>query len=157
MTKDRVCANDTALSRRSLLAALPAAGVALASPALAVGSSLSAEAEDPVLPIYRKWCAARAEWLELSELEGNGDFEHPQSLAAEKIENDAFFAMVEMSPTSLEGVAAMAHVFWEVYGPCMPDDAPDYVSATEEPENKLIAAIWRCASGENGLPRQNTY
>ncbi len=51
MTKDRACANSPAMSRRNLLAALPASGVALALPA-------HAQPTTPILRLFEQWKVA---------------------------------------------------------------------------------------------------
>ncbi|WP_187393023.1 hypothetical protein [Maritimibacter fusiformis] len=56
--------------------------------------------------------------------------------------------MIEMTPTSMEGIAALIHVLWSLEGPKL---APVNVEANH-PNCKLMGAIWRYASGQNGLP-----
>ncbi len=55
MIKDRACANTPTMSRRTLLAALPATGIALAPYTLAFASQPT-----PILILFREWEAARA-------------------------------------------------------------------------------------------------
>ena len=38
-----------------------------------VCANTPAKADDPILPIYRKWFAAREEWGRLSGIPGNGE------------------------------------------------------------------------------------
>lgn len=134
------------LSRRALLAGLPIAATTLAAPALA------GEAEDPILPYYREWIAATREWLSYAELPGNGNWDMPASRAAAARIDAAFFAMIEMTPVSMAGIAALAHVIWDSEGPSGFHDSSKFVEECAEPGNKLMLAIWRAASGESGLP-----
>lgn len=145
MTKERVCANGAAISRRNLLAALPASTLALSLPA-------SAKQEDPILPLYRDWKLARKEWHRLSDMPGNENWDCPESLAADDRESAAFWAIVDMTPVSIEGIAALAHVLWINDGPNSRADDPDYPVECAWPGNKMIRAIWQAASGQDGLP-----
>lgn len=134
-------------TRRHVLAAGSLLGLA-ATPAFA-----AVEPEDPLLPLHREWWTARQEWLRLARLPGNEDWDLPESLAAEAREDAAYKAMHELTPTSMAGIAALAHVLWTVAGPSAPEDLVDaYVQDCEKDECKLIAAIWRASSGETGTP-----
>ncbi|MEM1149850.1 MAG: hypothetical protein AAGI03_04735 [Pseudomonadota bacterium] len=67
--------------------------------------------------------------------------------------DEALFRLVEMTPISMAGVAALAHVYWDEYGPCFQPGAQDFEAQCGSFDSKLIAAIWRGASGRDGLPR----
>ena len=130
-------------SRRQIIAAAPLAALTF-SPA-------AAASEDPIIPHYRRWTAALAEWRRLAEL--SEDWEGPEFEAVTRIESEATDAMVDMTPQSPEGFAALAHVLWYWEGPSMSPDCPEYADACKTIGNRLIAAIWRGASGRDGLPR----
>lgn len=108
---------------------------------------------DPILPLYREWRAARAEWLRLWDLPGNGNWDFPESIAAEKRENAAYDAMIDLTPVSSEGIAALAHVLWATEGPIVHQSSPDFPEQCDQPGNKLIRAIWRAAGGQGEYPR----
>lgn len=144
MTKDRVCANDTAMSRRTLLAALPVTGMALALPANAVP-------EDPILPLYRKWLDARSEWRELADLPGNEDWDDPRSIDATKRETDAEIAMLASTPSTKEGIAALAALAWAYVDPG-DTDREEYELRTATYDCQAIMAIWRTCTGKSGYP-----
>ncbi len=146
MTKERACANGTGLSRRTLLTMLPATAAALAFPA-------SACPFDPILPLYREWCASRAEWLRLADMPGNGDWDFPESIAAEKRENAAYDAMIDLTPVSPEGIAALVHILWDTKGPSAHEASPHFPEQYDRPGNKLIRAIWRGVGGQGEYPR----
>ena len=55
--------------RRVLLTAFPVATAALAVPTAAG----AIKADDPLLPLYREWPTARAEWLRQLPMLGNDD------------------------------------------------------------------------------------
>lgn len=133
------------MNRRALLAALPASGLALATPA-------DASANDPILPLYHEWIAAMREWVRLMDMPGNEDFDWPESIAANNRADHAMFAMIELTPTSVEGLAALSHVMWYLSGPCFRPDQPEYEEQCEEPAKKAMLAIWRAASGEADHP-----
>lgn len=132
-------------TRRSVLAGL---GVMPVAGAVEAGSGW----QDPILPLYRQWCEARQVWFALSDLEGNEDWDHPTSEAADERESAAFFAMIEMTPISPEGIAALAHVLWATKGPDSAFGSENWKAECKWPGNKLIRGIWRAASGFNGLP-----
>lgn len=147
--------HSTSLTRRALLADAAAADPFVAPATAGVNKALvsAAEPEDPILPLYREWMAARIEWCRLSDLPGNGNWDSPESIAAEAREDAAFSAMVDMTPTGMAGIAALAVVLWDWSGPCsVPLDEAAFREQCDEPSNKLILAIWRAASGRNGLP-----
>lgn len=134
--------------RRALLTALPIAGVALALPNLAV----AAEPEDPVLAVFREWVAARQEGWRCMDLPGNGNLDRPESVAAQQREDAAFWRLLEMTPTSLAGIAALATLLWDLEGPHVIEAHPDFAEMCEQPSRKLIRAIYRAASGKDALP-----
>lgn len=148
MPKERVCANGRALSRRSLMTGLPLAG------ALASIPSTGATSTDPVIPHYRDWCRANSEWLRLSYLPGNEDWEWPESLAAEAREEAALRSILAHTPTTLEGIAACTHAAWSFIGPASAPWSPDFQDELELPQLQLLAAIWRAAGGEGQYPNQ---
>lgn len=108
--------------------------------------------EDPVLPHYREWLAARTEWERCAQLPGNGNNDWPESLAAKDRENEAREAMTEITPTTMAGIAALVHVLWDWAGPVSTRGSKFFEEECEEEENLLLAAIWRGASGNDGLP-----
>lgn len=134
------------MNRRACLTALPAVLVTGVSQAAAVAE------EDPILPHYRQWVAARKEWYRLTDLPGNGCWDMPESIAAAELESSAFEAMIEMTPISMAGVAAFAHVLWDLVGPTMTPDQEEFLEQADRPEAKLMQAIWRASSGHHGLP-----
>jgi hypothetical protein len=146
MTIERACANGGGLSRRTLLAALPASTVALA-----LSGDASAAASDPVLPVYREWLEARRLWWELSQLPENGDFDDPRSVAAMERETAAEDLMVTLTPTSIEGIAALAAVAW-VYADPGITDTETYDEHARSFECALALAIWRACTGLEGYP-----
>jgi hypothetical protein len=122
------------VSRRALLAGAAASSVATATSSSAV--------DDPVMPLYREWVSARIEWYSYADLPGNGDWDFPESLAAERREQKAFWALTDTTPTSTAGIAALASVLWDFKA----------IRETEKPEIKLIRGIWRATTGQSGAP-----
>lgn len=108
--------------------------------------------EDPILPLYRQWVAARNEWHRYVGLPGNENWDAPESKAAEAQENAAFWEMIEMTPTSMEGIAALIHILWSLEGPAVATDHEEFHERADHPNCKLMAAIWRGATGRDGLP-----
>ncbi|ARE38324.1 hypothetical protein RGUI_0183 [Rhodovulum sp. P5] len=150
MPKDRVCATDTALpvTRRAALT-----GAAALAASLPPASSVMAGAsEDPILPLYREWVQARKDWYALADLPGNEDWDSPETIEAQDREDRAFWALCDLTPCSMEGVAALAHVLWVLDGPSVVPTHPEYADQCAWPENRLLAAIWRAGSGQTGLP-----
>ena len=71
MTKERVCANTHAVSRRSILSAVPA---------MAVAGTMDVKAHDadPVVEVYRDWAARRTDWTRLADLPGHENWDTPE-------------------------------------------------------------------------------
>jgi hypothetical protein len=145
MTKNRACANGPTLSRRKLLIATPGL---LALPFVARAGL----ADDPILPIYHEWVAAKREWQRYENLPGNGNWDFPESLAAARREDAAFTAMMTTRATSMAGVAGLAHVIWQSSGPGWVYGSEDYLEESRSFENAPKLALWRSASGQDGLP-----
>ena len=139
--------SSASLTRRKMLMTLPVVGTAFAIPSMA-----KAETEDPILPLYRQWVAARKEWCRYADLPESGNWDMPETKAAESKEDAAFWAMIEMTPISMAGIAALIHVLWDLDGPSVVSDHENYSELSDHPNCKLMRAIWRGASGRNGLP-----
>lgn len=131
------------MNRRDILAALPA--VAFAPRAVS-----AADVPDPILPLYRQWQEARAEWHALADLPGNENWDSAATVEADARENAAFWAMLDMTPVTMEGVAALAHVLWTLEGPSPPPGTADYEESLTQPANRIMAALWR-AGGATSL------
>lgn len=145
MTNERACANEGVVSRRALLAALPASTLALATVA-------SSTPSDPILEHYKEWLGATAEWNRLSSMPGNEDWKWPASIEAERKADAALDAMVELTPSSLAGIAAMAHILWVLEGPVMAPGGEDHAEEMTWKGNRAILAIWQAATGLDGYP-----
>ena len=143
MPKERASANTPALSRRTLLTALPASGMALALPAVA-------EPVDPIMPLYHEWYHARADWLRLADIVDDWDTEPMLTLWDRRFA--AFEKLGDMTPCTMAGIAALADVLWKENGPHCRPDQPGFAELCSLPENKLISAIWKAASGKTGVP-----
>jgi len=131
-------------------ATFPAA--ALAASAAAAPVAAIAAGEDPIMPIFREWVAARREWLSYAELPGNGNWDFPENKAAEARDNAAFDVLVGMTPASMEGIAAMACLLWTFNGPLVNRDHEEFAEEMTCPERRLTLAIYRAASGRDGFP-----
>ena len=147
-THTRSTTTPVPATRRSVLTkGLAAAAVLSSLPAVA------GEAEDPVLSVYREWAAARAEWARMVEASENHDWETPECEAVEERETALFFELLDLTPTTMAGIAAMTHVMWDFMGPATRCDlAEEYAEECDQTENRLIRAIWRGASGRDGIP-----
>lgn len=146
MTKERACANNPAMSRRTILTMLPATGAALALPATAASREV-----DPLVPLYHEWLDARREWRELADLPGNGNFDHPASKAAEELELALRDQILSLTPTSVEGIAALAALAWESVEPGC-NDPREYERRAQSPECRAVKAIWKACTGKVGYP-----
>lgn len=146
MINERVCANGSAMSRRTLLTALPASGVALALPTAAASRET-----DPLVPLYQKWLEARREWRELADLPGNEDWDDPRSLAAEAREISAGEQMLRLKPTTLEGIGALAALAW-VYVEPASTDPEEFAEEAKSYDCRAVMAIWNACTGLDGYP-----
>ncbi|MEW5421929.1 hypothetical protein [Amorphus sp. 3PC139-8] len=130
----------------------PYRNVPLVGRALFALAPTTARARDPIVPLYRQWLSARKTLDYLVDLPGGYDSEAPDAKAAQTREDEAFWAMIELTPTSVEGIAALAHVLWELEGPAVLPDHEDFQEEADSPNCKLMRAIWRAAAGRDGLP-----
>lgn len=145
-------ANGQTITRRGILKAAPATVVIAAAPA----ALAAMPAEDPVLPVYRRWRESHEAWIALVERPQNRWLECadiPGAKALFAAREKAFFELIDMTPVSLEGVAALAHVLWVDDGPSYREDHPAHIEEMKAPELKLKAAMWRAISGPDGLLR----
>lgn len=76
----------------------------------------------------------------------------PEFLAAEDLWDAAFNELMKHEPQGLQGIAALAHVWLDEFGPVGKSDSELAMIECAIPENRIIAAIWRAASGRRGLP-----
>ncbi|WP_417724579.1 hypothetical protein [Salipiger sp.] len=131
-------------SRRGLFKSAPfAAAAAIALPAQVLSQ---AGPDDPVIPLYRDWTAARSEWQRcLSEKAAVGI-----TSQAEAREDRAFWALTGAVPVSREGIAALAHVLWDLAGPGCDEGHPEFAERSAEPQSAILLNIWRGASGNGG-------
>lgn len=103
---------------------------------------------DPVVTAYSQWLAARREWWRWAKVEGNGNFDRPESLAAEAAENAAEAMMLAQSPTTKEGVAALVALAWfHESDACHEPFDPDSPVVLD----RVLLSIWR-ACGQDGQP-----
>jgi hypothetical protein len=118
-----------------------------------------AGAGDPIIPLYQEWLALRAEWRRHSNIpraDGSDPTDSPECKAIYAREWDLFEKLAGAEPVSLEGMAALAHVLWIMAGPESFPDTPAFKEQCAIPENRIIAAIWRAASGAAGFPNEET-
>lgn len=128
------------MNRSAVLAALHTSTLALAGGA-------NANPTDPILEHYREWLDARAEWKRLSVLPGNENFDFPESLEQDNREDAALAAMVELTPTTPEGVAALLHVLWYFEVPDLDRNVLEYAEVVKDPAHKAILGLWRATTG----------
>lgn len=110
---------------------------------------------DPIIPFYSEWCTHRAEWHRLNDLPDNDGRQTAELDKTEKQEFQCYEAMASLTPVSMAGIAALAHAQWAYEGPSILPSDPQYKAECDQPENRIIASIWRFASGHHGLPRKN--
>lgn len=132
------------IHRRALLTG---AGAAAAAGPVSMAIA-AATVEDPVLPLFREWVTARIDWYQYVD----GDWDAPEALAAEKRETDAYWAIVDTTPATMAGIAALTCVLWDVVGPSWRVGSEEYLAALHSGENKMLRNLWRAASGDDGLP-----
>lgn len=138
------------IHRRGFLGAT-ASGLAAAVSAPSA-LALAASPEDPVLPLFREWVAARMEWYRYADLPENGNYELPESRAAEEREFAAFRAICDTTPTTRAGIAAVAVVLWDCEGPDSQPGTDEFADQCERHTSRLIRAVWCAASGDTTLP-----
>ena len=88
---------------------------------------------------------------------GNADWEHPDSVAAERRAHAALLTMLETRPTSMVGFAALADVLWSLQGPVTGPGSSgraeaSFAESIRLPENRLVQLLWEAGSGRTGPP-----
>ncbi|TPW31458.1 hypothetical protein FJU08_06775 [Martelella alba] len=109
---------------------------------------------DPTLFHYRVWRAVRAEWCRaLVQVEG-GQTTVKNLDAIQRRELEARDALLALTPTTLNGIAAVAHLLWDELGPSQANLSEGEYAArcASDPILKMIAAIWRAADGSHTPP-----
>lgn len=134
------------MQRRSFLTS---ASVSLGAVALPLAAK--AKGADPMIAVFEEWLEARRTWLALANLPGNENWDDPRSLEASKREYCAENRMLELTPTSLEGIAALAVLAWQYVCPASTDPEEFAVEAAQN-ECRALIAIWRACSGREGYP-----
>lgn len=119
-----------------------------AGPAVVVAPAALAAPQDPILPLYRQWREAHEAW---KARVNTHDWEGPEMTALAEREEAAFNLMIDMTPTSLAGIAALAHVMWS-WTALWAEGTEEREAEIDSCENLMLAAIWRAASGEVGVP-----
>jgi len=108
----------------------------------------STGAEDPILPLYRKWLAARAEWNRLAEFERD---ETPEGEAHWNATFEASDQMQELTPVSPQGIAAIVHVYWYLEGPQCARWSESYKEQCEYDGNQLLLRVFSAVTGGGDL------
>ncbi|MGB0440373.1 MAG: hypothetical protein ACPGFC_09765 [Paracoccaceae bacterium] len=149
MTKNRVCANTPAvpavLSRRTLLAALPASGVAMAMPEIAPNAT-----PDPVALAYQDWLAARRELRALADTPEHWHLETPEAEAVYARKDAAEERMLAHTPTTQEGIAALVAFSWAYT--IWSTDPADIAQEAKSYECRAMLGIWQACTGKAGYP-----
>ena len=133
-------------TRRNLLMALPAASVAMSLP---VAGQATAP-DDPILPLYREWKAARIAWLREARLCESGNYDTPQCEAENERWERAHADLIARKPISQEGAAALLHVLWDLMD--APTDRADLEAKLQEPTYALMTSLWQYLSGADSYP-----
>lgn len=105
---------------------------------------------DPILEPYNRWWAAYTEFARLSGTDVS--WESPEMVALSEARDEARQQVEDMEPVTMAGIAALVHVAWATDAMPHAEGSEDYLREAERPFCKMLAAIWRRASGETGLP-----
>lgn len=109
---------------------------------------------DPILIHYQEWLEARAELQKL--FEASGDLKiNPEMRAVEAREDAALNAMVELTPQSFYGMAALLHAIWYFEVPEVDSNQLDYADRCKDPVHKALINLWRAVTGGSGIPGIN--
>ncbi|NUB43646.1 hypothetical protein GEU84_004550 [Fertoebacter nigrum] len=133
------------MNRRAVLAAGPAL-------AFLPAAGTHAATEDPLLALHREWWAARVEWYRWANVEGNGNWDFPESVAAARREDVALKAILQARASGLPGIAAQVHVLWTCSGPGSAEWLPEYAEECGQYEFQAMLALWRIATGSDLPP-----
>lgn len=128
------------INRRTMLAALPVSTFAL-------GAAASSTSTDPILTHYHDWLDARADQKRLELASGDKSYHLPEYKAAEAREDAASDAMVELTPTTKEGMAALLHIVWYFEVQEVERQLPEYADQVKDPMHKAMLGLWRALTG----------
>lgn len=132
MPKDRVRANDTAhpVTRRTVLASLPMAGLAPAA--------MAADGDAELLRHYREYLDAIAACDGLAEADKE---QSPEMKQHHFCKVSALDAMTALVPSTIAGIAAVAHVLWLEHGPVYLPGTEMHVIEMARPEYRLMRSL----------------
>lgn len=135
------------MKRRAILTMMPGALAATAVPGIAAAAR-QVEPRSDLLDLYRKWCEAKATADHLAASRSYTDNETRAEQAAQRRSEKLRVQLMGCQPETMPEVAAMLHVLWDTLG-WQPDE-PDTFWNGGAPS--LLSAIWRGASGREGVP-----
>lgn len=111
---------------------------------------LPATADEPILIHYREWVSALEEMYRLVHLQVSD--EDPRMIECDQRADVALRLIETTPPQSVEGIAALVHVVWDVCGPAYAAWSQDYADACEYPEHRWILTLWRAVTGKSTPP-----
>lgn len=138
------------MTRREVNAALPAFAVASA---MTTCADASPSDDSEYLALYRELVDANEAWRTYADGPSTGW----NDATFDRL-SDRFSALLDrfdqMSPVTMEGLAAMIHVQWIDDGPTSKRGSEAWHEEVESPELMRVVRLWRAASGQDGLPRR---
>lgn len=135
------------MNRRAMLTAGPASIAALALPEMADAEPKT----DPIVALYHEWIDARRTWRDLADLPGNERWDDPRSLEAEDRQDRAERLMLDLTPISKEGIAALSALAWFLVSPAT-NDPEKFAVRAQSYDCRALMAIWRACTGLDGYP-----
>jgi len=105
-----------------------------------------------LLAAYEEWKAARAAWKQVYEECEDEHGDTPVFRAAEDRWDVAFLEVMKHEPVGMAGIAALAAVWWDEYGPAGVEGSELLEIERGLPSNAFVLRIWRAASGQDGYP-----
>lgn len=67
-------------------------------------------------------------------------------------DDESYNALCDTTPSSMAGIAALAKALWDTAGPGALPVGANFEGACGDPAARMLASIWRAASGKDGLP-----
>ena len=120
----------------------------LAAPLVARAGHADAE----LLHHYHLWAQAKRDWYRLSDLPGNENWDTPEMVEATRREDEAFAAMMATPARTMEGMAVLVALMWDVNRPDVAVSHPDYDAQADHYQNRPIMALWRSVTGRSDYP-----
>tara|TARA_R110002167_G_scaffold59909_1_gene169702 strand:- start:32 stop:517 length:486 start_codon:yes stop_codon:yes gene_type:complete len=141
-----------ATTRRRLMKSLPAAALTFCAANTACCGASQQIPKDPFLDAYNIWIQSQIEFSRVDNLSASGASKYDELDRIWEVGAEAVDLMADISPSSPEGLAALAHVIFAYHGPNDDPGSAAYSEAIKYTDIRLLENLYKTLSGERALP-----